>query len=403
MLYHLFSYLHKHYDVVGTGVFQYITVRAMLATIFSMVYIAVFGQPIIRQLQKMQMGEIVRNLGLAGQMEKQGTPTMGGLIIIGAILFPVLLFADLTNVYIHLLITTLLWTGAIGFLDDYLKRIKKNKDGLSGKFKIIGQIGLGLIVGLTLLSNDDVKVRQFEESAKSKKVTELVEGVDYKDQKSLETTVPFLKHNKFDYSQVLPNKTVSHVLYVLLVIFIITAVSNGVNITDGLDGLAAGTAGIVATALAIFAYLSGNIIFSSYLDIMYIPNSGEVAIFSTALIGACIGFLWFNAYPAQVFMGDTGSLALGGVIGTLAIVLRKELMIPLMCGVFLVENLSVIIQVFYFKYTKKKYGEGKRVFLMAPLHHHYQKKEIPEPKIVTRFWIINILLVIATILTLKIR
>lgn len=404
MLYHLFQYLHDNYDLMGAGLFQYITFRAMIATILSMAYIALFGKPIIEKLQKLQMGEIVRNLGLAGQMEKQGTPTMGGIIIIGAVVFPVVLVADLTNVYIQLLLMTIIWTGAIGFLDDYLKRVKKNKDGLSGKFKIIGQVGLGLIVGITLVSNSDVKVRQFSEKFdRTKPLSEYVEGVDYNDEQTLETTVPFLKHNKFNYSQILHNKTLSHILYVLLVIFIITAVSNGANITDGLDGLAAGTSAIIATALAIFAYLSGNVIFSDYLNIMYIPNSGEISIFATALVGACIGFLWYNAFPAQVFMGDTGSLALGGVIASLAIVLRKELMIPLLCGVFLIENVSVIIQVFYFKYTKRKYGEGRRVFLMAPLHHHYQKKDIPEPKIVTRFWIISVLLAITTILTLKIR
>ncbi|OHX66092.1 phospho-N-acetylmuramoyl-pentapeptide-transferase [Flammeovirga pacifica] len=404
MLYYLFNYLDKHYDIAGTGLFQYITFRAMLTTIFSVLFIAFFGKKIIQMLQKMQMGEIVRNLGLAGQMEKTGTPTMGGIIIIGAIVFPVLLFGNLANVYIQLLLITLIWTGAIGFLDDYLKRIKKNKDGLSGKFKILGQIGLGLLVGLTLVSNEDVVVRKFSKGIKStKSVSEYVKGVDYNDIRSLETTIPFLKDNEINYSEILPDKTASNILYIILVIFIITAVSNGTNITDGLDGLAAGTSAIVATVLAIFAYLSGNIIFSSYLNIMYIPQSGEIAIFATALVGACIGFLWFNAYPAQVFMGDTGSLALGGVIASLAIVLRKELMLPLLCGVFLVENLSVIIQVFYFKYTKKKYGEGRRVFLMAPLHHHYQKKEIPEPKIVTRFWIVSILLAIGTILTLKIR
>ncbi|MBD0401175.1 phospho-N-acetylmuramoyl-pentapeptide-transferase [Flammeovirga sp. EKP202] len=404
MLYHLFEFLHDKYDMMGAGLFRYITFRAMVATILSMAYIGIFGKPIIQKLQKLQMGEIVRNLGLAGQMEKQGTPTMGGIIIIGAVVFPVLLVADLTNVYIQLLLITILWTGAIGFLDDYLKRVKKNKDGLSGKFKIIGQIGLGLIVGVTLVTNSDVKVRQFSENIdRSKPVVKLKEGVDFQDVKSLETTVPFLKHNTLNYSQLLHSETISHIAYVLLVIFIITAVSNGANITDGLDGLAAGTSAIIATALAIFAYLSGNIIFSDYLNIMYIPNSGEISIFATALVGACVGFLWYNAFPAQVFMGDTGSLALGGVIASLAIVLRKELMIPLLCGVFLIENLSVIIQVFYFKYTKKKYGEGRRIFLMAPLHHHYQKKDIPEPKIVTRFWIISILLAITTILTLKIR
>ncbi|NME72499.1 MULTISPECIES: phospho-N-acetylmuramoyl-pentapeptide-transferase [Flammeovirga] len=404
MLYHLFEFLHDKYDMMGAGLFRYITFRAMIATILSMAYIGIFGKPIIQKLQKLQMGEIVRNLGLAGQMEKQGTPTMGGIIIIGAVVFPVLLVADLTNVYIQLLLTTILWTGAIGFLDDYLKRVKKNKDGLSGKFKIIGQVGLGLIVGITLVSNSDVKVRQFSENLdKSKPIVKLQEGVDYQDVQSLETTVPFLKHNTLNYSQLLHSESISHIAYVLLVIFIITAVSNGANITDGLDGLAAGTSAIIATALAIFAYLSGNIIFSNYLNIMYIPNSGEISIFATALVGACVGFLWYNTFPAQVFMGDTGSLALGGVIASLAIVLRKELMIPLLCGVFLIENLSVIIQVFYFKYTKKKYGEGRRVFLMAPLHHHYQKKDIPEPKIVTRFWIISILFAITTILTLKIR
>ncbi|MEH0157189.1 phospho-N-acetylmuramoyl-pentapeptide-transferase [Limibacter armeniacum] len=406
MLYHLFDYLHTHFDLPGTGLFQYITFRAMLTAVFSVLFATIFGKKIIQMLQKMQMGEIVRDLGLEGQMQKQGTPTMGGLIIIGSIVLPVLLFAKLDNIYILLLVISILWTGAIGFVDDYLKRIKKNKDGLPGRLKIVGQVGLGLIVGLTMLYHEDIVVREFFAHVdKSLPLTALKEGIDFQDVKSLTTTFPFFKNYELDYNSIAPQgwNLLTNMLYVGLVIFIITAISNGANITDGLDGLAAGTSGIISFALAIFAYVSGNLVFADYLNIMYIPNSGEAAIFCTALVGACIGFLWYNSYPAQVFMGDTGSLSLGGVIAVLAIILRKELMLPILCGIFLIENVSVIMQVSYFKYTKKKYGEGRRIFRMAPLHHHYQKSNIPEPKIVARFWIVGLILAILTIATLKIR
>ncbi|PWJ42066.1 phospho-N-acetylmuramoyl-pentapeptide-transferase [Sediminitomix flava] len=406
MLYHLFEYLEQSYNLSGAGLFQYISFRALMAALFSVLFATILGKRIILLLQKQQIGETVRDLGLQGQMEKRGTPTMGGVIIIGAVVLSAILFARLDNIYIILLITSILWTGAIGFVDDYLKVLKKDKEGLRGKFKIFGQVGLGVIVGVTLLMNEGVVIREFSEDvSKDTPISEMVKGQDYQDVKSLKTTIPFMKNNEMDYHSLIPfeNETVSNILYVLVVIFIITAVSNGANITDGLDGLAAGTSGIIGVSLAAFAYVSGNFIFADYLDIMYIPNTGEVAIFCFALVGACVGFLWYNTYPAQVFMGDTGSLSLGGVIAVLAIILRKELLIPVLCGVFLIENLSVLIQVGYFKYTKKKYGEGRRVFLMAPLHHHYQKKNIPEPKIVSRFWIIGILLAILTVATLKIR
>lgn len=406
MLYHFFDYLNSQFDLPGTGLFQYITFRAMLTAITSVLIATIFGKKIIRRLQKLQMGEIVRDLGLEGQMQKQGTPTMGGLIIISSIVVPVLLFAKLENIYIILLLVSLLWTGAIGFVDDYLKRIKKNKDGLSGKLKIVGQVGLGLIVGITMVYHDDILVREFFEHVDtSVPVVNLKEGVDYQDVKDLTTTFPFFKNYQIDYNSLFPASMewLSNMLYIFLVVFIVTAISNGANITDGLDGLAAGASGIIGVALAVFAYVSGNIIFADYLNIMYIPNSGEIAIFCTAFVGACIGFLWYNSFPAQVFMGDTGSLSLGGVIAVLAIVLRKELMLPLLCGIFLVENLSVMLQVGYFKYTRKKYGEGRRIFKMSPLHHHYQLSNIPEPKIVSRFWIVGLVLAIATIATLKIR
>jgi len=403
MFYYLFEYLDKTLNVPGAGVFQYITFRAFAATITSLGIAAIWGKSVIYRLQRLQIGEEIRDLGLEGQMQKKGTPTMGGFIILLSLIIPTVLFAKITNVYIVLLLLSALWLGAVGFLDDYIKVFKKNKEGLSGKFKIVGQIGLGLIVGLTMYYNQHIKVRVFS------KLTMLADGTQvqsYTDSKSLMTTVPFLKNNQFDYNMLLPSFIPDHyvwVVYVLVVIFIITAVSNGANITDGLDGLAAGTSVIIGLTLAILAYVSGNKVFSQYLNVMFIPNSGELAIFCAAFVGACIGFLWYNTYPAQVFMGDTGSLMLGGVIATLAIVIRKEMLIPVLCGIFLIENLSVIIQVGYFKYTKRKYGEGRRVFLMSPLHHHFQKKNYHESKIVIRFLIVGIILAVVSLVTLKLR
>lgn len=403
MFYYLFEYLDKTLNVPGAGVFQYITFRAFAATITSLGIAAIWGKSVIYRLQRLQIGEEIRDLGLEGQMQKKGTPTMGGFIILLSLIIPTILFAKITNVYIVLLLLSAIWLGAVGFLDDYIKVFKKNKEGLSGKFKIVGQIGLGLIVGLTMYYNQHIKVRVFS------KLTMLADGTQiqtYTDSKSLMTTVPFLKNNQFDYNMLLPSFIPDHyvwVVYVLVVIFIITAVSNGANITDGLDGLAAGTSVIIGLTLAILAYVSGNKVFSQYLNVMFIPNSGELAIFCAAFVGACIGFLWYNTYPAQVFMGDTGSLMLGGVIATLAIVIRKEMLIPVLCGIFLIENLSVIIQVGYFKYTKRKYGEGRRVFLMSPLHHHFQKKNYHESKIVIRFLIVGIILAVVSLVTLKLR
>lgn len=403
MLYHLFQFLHSKYDFAGSGLFQYISFRAGMAVVLSILISVIFGKYLIQALQKLQVGESIRDLGLEGQMEKKGTPTMGGLIIILAIVLPTILFARLDNVYIILLLVTTVWMGSIGFLDDYIKVFKKNKEGLSGRFKIVGQVGLGLIVGLTLYFNDDVVVREFEPSH-STEITNQNETPIYNDVKSTKTTIPFFKHNEADYSVLNPfNKKYTWIVYVIIATFIITAVSNGANITDGIDGLAAGTTAIIVLTLGILAYVSGRVDFSNYLNIMYIPNSGELMVFSTALVGATVGFLWYNSYPAQVFMGDTGSLALGGIVAVFALVIRKELLIPILCGIYLIENVSVIMQVGYFKYTKKKYGEGRRIFLMSPLHHHFQKKLIPEPKIVTRFWIIGILLAILTLATLKIR
>ena len=403
MFYYLFEYLDKTLNVPGAGVFQYITFRAFAATITSLGIAAIWGKSVIYRLQRLQIGEEIRDLGLEGQMQKKGTPTMGGFIILLSLIIPTVLFAKITNVYIVLLLLSAVWLGAVGFLDDYIKVFKKNKEGLSGKFKIVGQIGLGLIVGLTMYYNEHIKVRVFS------KLTMLAYGTQvqsYTDSKSLMTTVPFLKNNQFDYNMLLPSFIPDHyvwVVYVLVVIFIITAVSNGANITNGLDGLAAGTSVIIGLTLAILAYVSGNKVFSQYLNVMFIPNSGELAIFCAAFVGACIGFLWYNTYPAQVFMGDTGSLMLGGVIATLAIVIRKEMLIPVLCGIFLIENLSVIIQVGYFKYTKRKYGEGRRVFLMSPLHHHFQKKNYHESKIVIRFLIVGIILAVVSLVTLKLR
>ncbi len=405
MLYYLFDFLDKQWDLLGAGVFQYISFRAGMAAFFSLLITITFGKKLINLLQRKQVGESVRDLGLEGQIEKAGTPTMGGIIIIMGIVIPVLLFSKIENIYIILLIVSTIWMGLIGFLDDYIKVFKKDKKGLQGKFKVIGQIGLGLIVGLTLFYHPDVVVREFVNPVSVADGVEILSEDSYTDIKSMITTIPFFKDNEFSYSDILPfiPDAYTVVIYVLFVIFIVTAVSNGANITDGIDGLAAGTSAIIGLALAIFAYVSGNAIFSQYLNIMYIPNSGEIVIFCAAFVGACVGFLWYNTHPAQVFMGDTGSLSIGGIIAVLALVVRKEFLIPVLCGIFLIENLSVIIQVAYFKYTRKKYGEGRRIFLMAPLHHHYQKKGIHESKIVNRFWIVGILLAIISVATLKLR
>jgi len=410
MLYYLFEYLNE-LDFPGAGVFQYISFRAGMAAFLSLLITIIFGKNLINMLRKKQVGEDIRDLGLEGQLQKKGTPTMGGLIIIAAILIPTLLLAKVDNVYIILLVITTVWLGLIGFLDDYIKVFKKDKKGLAGKFKVFGQVGLGLIVGLTLYFSNEVVVR---EPATASEITTIqaneVEGnedanVRYKDVKSMKTTIPLTKNNELDYNAIVPvlPDEYTWIVYTIVVIVVITAVSNGANITDGIDGLAAGTSGIIGLTIAILAYLSGRVDFSSYLNIMYIPNLAELVIFCTAFVGACLGFLWYNTYPAQVFMGDTGSLTLGGVIAVLALAVRKELLIPVLCGIFLLENLSVIMQVSYFKYTKKKYGEGRRIFLMSPLHHHYQKKNIHEAKIVTRFWIVGILLAILTLATLKLR
>jgi phospho-N-acetylmuramoyl-pentapeptide-transferase len=377
-----------------------------MAAVLSLLITIFFGKSLISMLRRKQVGEDIRDLGLEGQMQKKGTPTMGGLIILAAILIPTLLMAKLDNVYIILLVATTLWLGLIGFLDDYIKVFKKNKEGLAGRFKIVGQVTIGLIVGLTLYFNDSVVVREnMPATTASIEMVAPSPAQSQYDVKSTKTTVPFLKNNEFDYSSITPwlSKDYTWIVYTLVVIVIISAVSNGANITDGIDGLAAGTSGIIGLTLAILAYLSGRVDFSNYLNIMYIPNLGELVIFCTAFVGACLGFLWYNAYPAQVFMGDTGSLSLGGIIAVLALAVRKELMIPLVCGIFLIENLSVMLQVGYFKYTKKKYGQGRRILLMSPLHHHYQKMNIPEPKIVTRFWIVGILLAILSLATLKLR
>lgn len=403
MLYYLFEYLDKNFDFLGAGVFQYISFRAGMAAFTSLMIALLFGNKIIDFIRRKSIGETIRDLGLSGQMEKKGTPTMGGLMIILCIVIPTLLFAKLDNVYVILLLISTLWMGFIGFLDDYIKVFKKNKEGLKGIFKIVGQVSLGLVVGLTLYYSDDVTVRQY--ISDSGVMSTIQSSLKYMDVKSTLTTIPFLKNNELDYSAIscFISDTCTPILYVIVVIFVVTAVSNGANITDGIDGLAAGTSAIIGLTLCIFAYLSGNAIFASYLNIMYIPYSGETVIFGAAFVGACIGFLWYNSYPAQIFMGDTGSLALGGVIAVFALAVRKELMLPTLCGVFLVENLSVMLQVAYFKYTKKKYGEGRRIFLMSPLHHHYQKKGFHESKIVTRFWIVGILLAIMTLATLKLR
>lgn len=403
MLYPIFDYLDGVLDIPGTGVFRYISFRAGMAALLSLIITVTFGKNIIDWIRAKQIGETVRDLGLAGQQEKKGTPTMGGLMIIAGIIIPTLLFANVYNIYIILLLITTVWLGAIGFLDDYIKVFRKNKEGLAGRFKIVGQITIGVIVGATLYFHEGVVVRQFTNPVSIEEG--VVETPAYRDVKIAKTTIPFMKNNELNYETFLGffGEKVTPFLYIILVIFIITAVSNGANITDGIDGLAAGTSAIIGLAIAIFAYISGNAIFSQYLNVFFIPNSGELVIFCAAFVGACVGFLWYNAYPAQVFMGDTGSLMLGGVIAVLSLTLRKELLIPVLCGVFVIENVSVILQVGYFKYTKKKYGEGRRIFLMSPLHHHYQKKNIHESKIVVRFWIIGILLAIITLATLKLR
>ncbi|RKR07803.1 phospho-N-acetylmuramoyl-pentapeptide-transferase [Maribacter vaceletii] len=406
MLYYLFEYLEKQYQFPGASLFQFTTFRAAMAILFSLIIATVYGKRVIVFLQKQQIGETVRDLGLDGQKQKAGTPTMGGLIIIMATLIPVLLFAKLNNIYIILLLVTTVWMGIIGFIDDYIKIFKKDKEGLKGRFKILGQVGLGLIVGATLYFHPEVTMREHNKTMITENFT--VEEVRGQDIKSTMTTVPFFKNNEMDYSTFISwmgegAKEYAWLLFIPIVILIVTAVSNGANLTDGIDGLAAGTSAIIVFALGIFTWVSGNYIFSEYLDIMFIPRAGELLVFVTAFMGALIGFLWYNTFPAQVFMGDTGSLTIGGVIAVIAIVIRKELLIPVLCGIFFAENISVILQVGYFKYTKKKTGEGKRIFLMAPLHHHYQKKGYHESKIVTRFWIIGILLAIITIVTLKVR
>ncbi|UZO82513.1 phospho-N-acetylmuramoyl-pentapeptide-transferase [Aquimarina sp. ERC-38] len=409
MLYYLFEYLEKTYQFPGASLFQFITFRAALAIFFSLLISIVYGKRIINYLRKKQMGESIRDLGLEGQKEKAGTPTMGGVIIIMATLIPVLLFAKIDNIYILLLIITTLWMGVIGFLDDYLKIKKRDKAGLAGKFKVIGQVGLGIIVGCVMYFHEDITIREEKANADTALVENSPEIPDFKPAvKSLKTTIPFVKNNEFDYAAVMawihPSlKTYVWLLFIPVVILIVTAVSNGANLTDGIDGLAAGSSAIIVLTLALFAWVSGNSIFSDYLNVMYIPNSGEMTIFITAFTGALVGFLWYNTYPAQVFMGDTGSLTIGGIIAVIAIAIRKEFLIPIFCGIFFIETLSVMMQVSWFKYTRKKYGEGRRIFLMSPLHHHYQKKGIHESKIVARFWIIGIFLALLAIITLKVR
>lgn len=422
MLIKLVEWLNELYDgkIPGSGLFGYITFRAGVATILSLLISMVFGGKIIAYLRRLQVGETVRDLGLQGQKQKEGTPTMGGVIIIMAILIPCLLMANLDNVYIFLMVVATIWMGIIGFVDDYIKVFKKDKNGLSGKFKVLGQIGLGIFVALIMIFSEQVVVRMdLEEYEASGIVAQMVgDTLEVKNGKEIEekgdfkmmlTNVPFVKGNQLDYAKLVPASKDGGMspwvwlLFVPLVIFVVTAVSNAANLTDGLDGLATGVSGIIGLTLGIFAYVSGNAIAATYLNILHLPGTGELVIFAACFLGACLGFLWYNSYPAQIFMGDTGSLTLGGIIATMAIVLRKELLIPVMCGIFLIENLSVVLQVAYFKYTKRKYGEGRRIFLMSPLHHHYQKKGIPETKIVMRFWIVGILLAVFTMITLKIR
>lgn len=404
MLYYLFEFLEKTYQFPGAGVFQYISFRSAMAVITSLIVSMLFGARIIEYIRSKQIGEEVRSLGLEGEDTKRGTPTMGGLIILAAILIPNILFAKLDNIYILIMLISTIWLGSIGFLDDYIKVFKKDKEGLAGKFKILGQVGLGLIVGVVLYFHDGITIKEKLDVSVSQQ-TEQIFGEEIK---STKTTIPFVKNNEFDYELTLSwlGENAAHfswLVFILMVIVVVTAVSNGANMTDGLDGLATGTSAIIGTTLGILAYVSGNVFFADYLNIMYIPNSGELVIYMAAFVGACVGFLWYNSYPAQVFMGDTGSLALGGIIAVFAIAIRKELLIPVLCGIFLVENLSVMLQVGYFKYTKKKLGEGKRIFRMAPLHHHFQKLGMHESKIVTRFWIAGVMLAILTVVTLKLR
>jgi len=402
MIYYFLEYLDQTFDLPGTGLYQYITFRSGVALILSLLISTIFGKRIIKYIRRKQIGETVRELGLEGQNQKAGTPTMGGIIIILATLIPVILFARIDNVYIWLLILTTIWMGTIGFLDDYIKVFKKDKEGLKGKFKVFGQIGLGIIVGSILYFHPDVTVREAPDNMLN---TEMASRFDVK---STATTIPFFKDNEFDYGQLISwmgdgYQDYVWLVFIPIVIFIITAVSNGANLTDGIDGLAAGTSAINVAALGVFTFVSGNIILSTYLNIMYIPNSGEMTVFIAAFVGALVGFLWYNAYPAQVFMGDTGSLTIGGIIAVLAISVRKELLLPVLCGVFVIENLSVVMQVGYFKYTKRKYGEGRRIFLMSPLHHHFQKKSYHESKIVTRFWIVAMFLAVFCVVSLKLR
>tara|TARA_Y100000385_G_scaffold167277_1_gene173341 strand:- start:4910 stop:6142 length:1233 start_codon:yes stop_codon:yes gene_type:complete len=410
MLYNLFEYLHETYNLSGSGVFQYISFRAAMALITSLIVSLLFGGRIINLIRKKQIGEQVRELGLKGEEAKKGTPTMGGLIILSAIIIPTLLFAQLDNIYVIILLVSTIWLGTIGFLDDYIKVYKKDKEGLAGRFKILGQVGIGIIVGLVMVFHSDIVIKEKVQISKESNSTEILSMNNSSPEASpsSKTTIPFFKDNEFDYKILtswISDSAAKYwwLLFIIVVVFIVTSVSNGANLTDGLDGLATGTSAIIGATLAIFAYVSGNILAADYLNIMYIPNVGEIVIFMSAFVGACVGFLWYNSFPAQVFMGDTGSLSLGGIIAVVAILIRKELLIPILCGVFLIENLSVVLQVGWFKYTKKKYGEGRRIFKMSPLHHHYQKLGYHESKIVTRFWIIGIMLAVLTIVTLKLR
>ncbi len=415
MLYHLVKYLSNHFDIPGTGMFLSLSFRAAMSIILALVIGMIFGRKIIRMLQRHQIGEEIRNLGLEGQLQKRGTPTMGGIIILISILISILLFGDLTNIYTQLMIISTLWLGAIGFIDDYIKVFKKHKEGLNGRYKIVGQVGLGLIIGCTMWLNQDIVVKEkSNKNVPSAQVEYVAENGTNSAvyvtpaEKSITTTIPFVKNNEFDYHWLIPGEgntsdLLSWLAYIVIAILVITAVSNGANLTDGLDGLSAGVSATIVVVLGILAYLSGNIIYADYLNIMYIPTSGELVVFAAAFAGALFGFLWYNCYPAQVFMGDTGSLAIGGIIAVFALLIRKELLLPILCGIFFIESLSVIMQVSYFKYTKKKYGEGRRIFLMSPLHHHYQKKGHFESKIVVRFWIVQLLLAAITLVTLKIR
>ncbi len=413
MLYHFFNYINQNFDFPGSGLFEFISFRAGMAVITSLVITLVFGGRLIKFLQKKQVGESIRDLGLEGQMVKAGTPTMGGVIILAGIIVPTILFAKLDNIYIQLMLVATVWLGLIGFLDDYIKVFKKNKKGLAGKFKVIGQIGVGIIVGASMYWSESVTIKSktyynTEILANQQESSQESKSYFWEETKSLKTTIPFVKNNEFDYSWLIswisPELSkYSWLVFIPIIVIIVISVSNGANLTDGLDGLATGTSAIIGITLAIFAYLSGNLVFSDYLNILYIPNSSELVIFISSFVGACIGFLWYNSFPAKVFMGDTGSLALGGIIAVFAIAIRKELLIPVFCGVFLIENLSVVLQVSYFKYTKRKFGEGRRIFLMSPIHHHFQKKGIHEAKIVSRFWILGILLAVFSIVTLKLR